>query len=137
MPLDDQLLAAYRDTRYHVRHAGGIDFYIDKRSDELAALHDEKGVGSSAFITAWNPRSEETPREENDARNERLRRDLEALGLSWIGAEGIGPTGWREESFLVLGISLEDATALARKYAQNAIVFTRSDGVPRLEVTRA
>jgi hypothetical protein len=138
MPADiaPDLLAAYLATRYHVRHGGGFDFYIERRSADLLALHAEQRVDGSAFITAWNPESEGTPREENEARNARLLRDIEALGLRALPAEGIGPTGWREESFLVPGISRDDAVALARKYRQNAIVWAAADGVPRLEITR-
>lgn len=133
--LPPELLAAYLDTRYHVRWRGGIDFHIGHRSDDLAALHRDLGVRTSAFITAWNPRSDPTPRELNDARNQRLRADIEALGLRALAAEGIGPTGWREESFLVLGPTLEQARDLAKRYDQNAIVFVGEDEVPKLEVT--
>jgi len=138
MPADlaPDLLAAYLATRYHVRQGGGFDFYIERRSADLLELHATAGVAGSAFITAWNPRSEGTPREENDARNAALRHDIEALGLPAVPAEGIGPTGWREESYLVPGITREDVVALARKYRQNAIVVIAADGVPRLEITR-
>ena len=138
MPADlaPDLLAAYLATRYHVRHGGGLDFYIERRSADLLALHAAERVAGSAFITAWNPESEGTPLEENEARNAALRGDIEALGLRVLPAEGIGPTGWREESYLVPGITRDDAVALARKYRQNAIVLIAEDGVPRLEITR-
>ena len=138
MPADlaPDLLAAYLATRYHVRHGGGFDFHIERRSADLLALHAAERVDASAFLTAWNPESEGTPREENETRNAALRGDIEALGLRVLPAEGIGPTGWREESYLLPGISRDDAIALARKYGQNAIVVIAADGVPRLEITR-
>lgn len=39
---------------------------------------------------------------------------------------GVGETGWREESFLIVGNSRDVARALGRRYGQNAIVAGRT-----------
>jgi hypothetical protein len=135
MALPPDLLAAYLATRYHLRRDPGVDFFIGRRSEELAQLLASANATTAAFLSAWNPASRPTDRAENDARNRQLLDDIAALGLEAIAGEGIGPTGWREESFFVAGLGLEQARALARRYRQNAIVFVERDGSARLEIT--
>ncbi|MBY0227781.1 MAG: DUF3293 domain-containing protein [Gemmataceae bacterium] len=103
-----ELDRAYRDTDY--RAALRVD---------APALID---ADSWAFLTACNPMSETLPDEENAARTEALRRDLAAYRV--VDGEAASPDGtWREASFLVLEITLDDARALAVKHRQAAFLF--------------
>jgi hypothetical protein len=58
----------------------------------------------------------------------------------WHSIAGIGqdPTGERrgEASFLVLGISQEEAYTLGKTLSQNAIVFCGDDAIPALMWTK-
>jgi hypothetical protein len=86
-------------------------------------------VNSSAFITAYNPNSEATDAETNEAMQKTFTSEVEAQWIA-IPGEGADPTGqWPvEKCLLILGIDLEQALVLGRKYHQVAILFTTQDG---------
>jgi hypothetical protein len=117
----DNLLQAYLTTHYHIR---GIahPLLIGHPSPEADALCTAEGATSWAFITAWNPMSQELPDADNAARNEQLRRDLAAYTVHT--GRGQDPVGlWpAEESFFVIGIPRATAVRLAHTYRQRAIV---------------
>lgn len=135
----DDLLAAYRRTEYRVAD-GGYAFVlrIDEPSDSLRTCHAAFGVDCSTFITGWNPRSEPTPRDVNEAAMARLEREIETRGLFVLHGIGVDPTGeWAgEPSLLVLGLDAAHGVALARDYGQHAIVCAAEDAVPRLVICR-
>lgn len=85
-----------------------------------------------AFITAWNPMSQPLPLQENRERAARLAAELGARAvLAGLGVPD--EPGWTpEESLLVLGIGIDDAVALARRYMQRAIVAGDYGGPARL-----
>lgn len=73
-------------------------------------------------VTAWNPGS--TPREvgENHAANARLRDDLETRGAAVRPIVGRSADGtWREPSFAVWNLSVDEASRLAAAHGQHAI----------------
>jgi hypothetical protein len=123
----DDLLEAYRRTRYQAQTPGGrIVLRHGEHSPALDRLLDAGSPGW-AFITAWNPGS--NPRLSLDE-NRRRQKDLEAaLSQHYriFGGEGVGDDGrWpAEESVLVLGISREEALAIGRQFGQFAIVAGR------------
>lgn len=129
--LDEALQRAYQSTEYRVPEEGLV-LRVGVKCPEVAALHEKRGVSSSAFITAWNPQSKKLDGAANQRRNTLLASDLKALGLPFIDAEGVGADGWRELSYLVLGATGEQAQALGYTYGQNAFVFVDSSGVPEL-----
>jgi hypothetical protein len=135
MPVDAALLAAYRRTEYRVDDAGyAFVLRIDVPSEELRRCHDAFGVTCSTFITAWNPRSLPTPQAQNDSAMARLEQVLTAMGCRWLRGEGVDPDGdWPgEPSLLVLGLDEPAAVTLARRFNQNAFVWTGLDATPRL-----
>ena len=135
--LGPELLVAYLRTEYRVDDAGhAFVLRIDVPSEELRKCHDALGVTCSTFITAWNPRSTPTPRDQNEAAMVRLEQALAALGCRWLRGEGVDPDGeWPgEPSFLVLGLDEPAAVGLARRFDQHAIVWSGADGTPRLVV---
>jgi hypothetical protein len=117
-----KLIQNYKETLYSVD--GLIDpIQIDHKHRELDHLLVEKSVTTWAYITAWNPKSERRDDSVNFAANEKLKQDIRAMGYET--SPGVGRDHhetWHEDSFLVLGISKEEAIELGKKYEQNAIV---------------
>ena len=77
-----------------------------------------------AVITAWNPGGEQRPDERVNRRaNERLAAHLDArLAERWPAANAPG-SRWREESFAVLGLDLDEAWRLGEAFQQRAIFY--------------
>jgi hypothetical protein len=130
-----ELAEAYHRTEFRVADRGW-EFVLQhgEHSKVLEACHAAFGVSCSAYITAWNPRSELTAPEVNRAAQTRLEAELTALGLPFLHGEGLDPTGsWPgEPSVLVLGISRDDAQRLGLAFGQNAIVVAGRDAVARV-----
>jgi len=64
--------------------------------------------------------------------------ELDEAGYSYL--EGIGQhssNGWiGEKSYLVFGLTLDDAKALGTRLEQNAIVWSGADAIPQLILLR-
>ncbi|SEJ82738.1 DUF3293 domain-containing protein [Paraburkholderia diazotrophica] len=131
-------IQAYLETHYCVHGSMPTTLKIGEFNASLAAIHDAHAVRNSAFITACNPFS----RMLDDAANVDLQRalalELSQRGLTFIGGIGRHPSnGWPgEPSFLVPGISVEDAKALGMQFGQNAVVWSGGDAVPQLVLLR-
>lgn len=133
------MIEAYRTTRFRV-HAGTE--VIELVAGQCSAPLDEwllgVGAGSWAFITAWNPRSEQLSLEENTQRQKLLCQELEQEGLSWVREEGVSEDGqWREPSVLIANVAWAWAEALGMRYEQNAIVVGRPHSAAALLFTEA
>ena len=134
-PVPTDLVEAYARTEFRVADRGwAFVLRIGETSAALATCHATFGVSESAYLTAWNPRSEPTSREANDAAQARLEAELQAAGHALLHGEGVDPSGdWPgEASVLVLGIAAEDAARFGRAYGQNAIVVAGREAVPQL-----
>lgn len=85
-----------------------------------------------AFITAWNPGSIPLSGEENMQRNQALTKEL--CVWTTIRGRGIPDDGdWTpEESFLVLGISEQDALLVGKRWGQAAVVYGECNHPARL-----
>jgi len=129
---DLELDRAYRQTTFRADIGNGaLELQIGTVSSKLQELLKVHHVSTWAFLTAQNPRSHPLPDDENKRANEALR--LAVSGRVVFPGEGVSPNGeWREESFLVLGVSLEEADALAVRFQQTAFVFGAEYGAPRL-----
>ncbi len=134
MKPDSELIRAYLNTTYEV-YEPNIIIRIGEHNEKLDKLLIEHEEHSWMFITAHNPGSRKLSDNENSERNSSLLADLDSYKV--FKGRGIGDTEkWDpEESYLVLGIPLSEATALGKKYGQNAIVFGRSGGLPELVLT--
>ena len=123
--ISETLLSAYEETHYCVFHEPPFALQIGVRSEEAAQLHQDHEVHSSVFLTACNPFSQPLSEQENRCRQVELERTIARQG--WVAKRGIGrhPTNdWpAEPSFLILGISIDQAMALGRRFDQNALVF--------------
>lgn len=123
--LAPELELAYRNTAYKVP-ALNLEIRIGQYSPSLDALLKQQNAATWAFITAYNPGVLLTE-EQNRARLEALRRVI--VGYRYFEGEGVGEDEeWLpEKSFLVIGISREDAIKLGKRFNQNAIVFGKVD----------
>jgi hypothetical protein len=132
--LSAELLQAFADTQYIVHHEAPFTMHIGQPCPELKALMDEHNAFSAAFITAWNPFSQNLNAKENQFRQDELKVNLNKRGLICIDGIGQHPSNnWPGElSVLVLGLDLEAAKSLARHYEQHAFVWAPADGVPQL-----
>lgn len=103
-------------------------------SDALLACHKRNRVECSAFITALNPLSQQLSAQENEERHQALMAEIKSQSLSFLPGKGKHPSNnWpAEQSVLVLGLSLEAAKTLGRRFEQNAVVWAGRDGVPEL-----
>lgn len=134
---------AYRETHYEVQAddtLGNAPFMlkIGEYCEALRDVHARRQVDRSAYLTACNPYSEQYDERRNAASQTGLYAEIEERGLRCFPGVGKHPTGpWPgEDSFLVLGLSLEDAKALGRQFEQNAIVWCGADAVPKLILLR-
>jgi len=152
--LEALLIRAYLDTNYGVRVGvfGGADvasgfgdspdgeftLNVGTASMKLIALHKRHSVDCSAYITPYNPFSKSLSDSENKIRLIALRKQLQKRSLRWLEGIGAHPDGqWAgEQSFLILGLSLESAKLLATEQDQNAFVWAPKDGIPKLVLLR-
>jgi len=86
-------------------------------------------VQRTALITAYNPFGEQVLPSINQSNQEQLLTEIESR-WNHLPAEGYDPSGqWTAEpSLLVIGISLDDALGLGRKYEQHAILYVDDSG---------
>jgi len=122
--LSEELLNAYKATTYRVSDPE-FDIRIGKLHPSLDRFMEKSGHSTWAFITAWNPKSQELSIDENRARSQALTDRLKSHELSVYNALGIPDKGdWTpEESLLILGIPRKQAIELGEELVQNAIVF--------------
>ncbi len=114
-----------------------IEFKINEYNEALARLITDHGVDGACLITAFNPLGQQVSIDENAEANRLLEDAIVATGLPYFRAQGGDPKGeWKEDSYLVLGISLEKAQEMGNLYQQNAIVWINKDGLPALEWLR-
>ena len=129
-----ELLQAFVETHYLVRHQPPFTLHIGQKSAALDKLLNDSGQACAAFITAWNPMAQALSVEENRMRQTRLEEELSSRGLKFIRGIGQHPSnGWpAEDSVLVLGIQAEFAHSLCRQFGQLACVFYQGCGVAEI-----
>lgn len=125
----DALDAAYCATSYRV---GKLALRIGEPHPWLDRLLENRGLERYAYLTAANPGSAPLPAAENAARMRALSKELEGF-VVLRGAAHADDGAWEPEpSFLVLGVSRDDAAALGRRFGQNAILVGERGGAPEL-----
>ncbi len=126
MATSTELFDAYWKTTYRSEIDGQpIAIHPGKTCPGLDAILKAKRKRSWAFVTACNPHSIPATAEANQLAQEKLRKVIERNG--WTCFPGSGEPGdhqWlAEPSFLVLGITCDEARSLGVRFAQNAVVF--------------
>lgn len=136
--LSEELLGKFRQTDYIVDDDPPLVMKIGERSDALRVLFASFAVESGAFLTAWNPGGKLTGLDDNYDRQAELLGEIEHLRLNYLVGEGVHPSGeWREDSYLVLGITEAEATRLAAQFGQAAYLWLPMSGVPELKITNS
>jgi hypothetical protein len=138
--LSKTLVNSYRVALYRVLTGNSKSFVlkIKKKSPDLEALMKSHNLFTAAYVTAYNSQGKQTEPHINIKQQKNLLGDIRRTGLPFLEGFGEDPTGrWKSEpSFLVLGISLEEAEALGERSGQNAIVWMEDDYVPQLVMLR-
>ncbi len=131
----DELFDSYRRTNYSAETPlGTIRLRVGERNDDLARLLKRYEATSWAFVTAFNPGSQQLATEESLQRHSQLEESLRRQMLTFFPGEGVGDdSSWPpEKSVLILNISRERAVHLARGFGQNAILVGVESDVPEL-----
>jgi hypothetical protein len=136
--LSPSLVQTYRNTDYRVGYPPSFVLHIGQYSPELVAEHSRHNVKSSLFITASNPYGKLLDPAVNFSRYTLLLGDLRIQNLIAEEASGQHPSGnWpAERSLIVYGVDLKLARELGASHNQNAVVWTDSDGIPKLILLR-
>ncbi len=132
--LPPALIQAYRETDYRVLAEPPFVLTVGMASLKLIRLYQAHKVACAAFVTAFNPFSQELTADENHCRQAELAKELTRRGLEFVEGVGQHPSGnWPgEPSFLVFGLKLEAAKSLGISFDQNAIIWCGADCVPDL-----
>lgn len=136
--IDEDTVRAYRQTHYRVEGTPSFVLRVGVTSSELLQLYETCHTCCAAFITACNPRGERLDAATNASLNDQLVLDLRAAGRMFLPGIGEHPVNdWPgEPSYLVSGLSRDEASALGRRHEQNAIVWCGEDAVPELILLR-
>lgn len=130
-----EILKAYRATTYWIETpAGRIALRAGERSPKLDRLLSKHGADAWAFITAWNPRSEQLAADTNAQRQRGLESYAAEQGYVVIPGVGVPERGtWTpEKSCLVLGIKEAGARRLGASAGQYAILAGRKGAAARI-----
>jgi hypothetical protein len=94
----------------------------------------ERSAHCAAFITAWNPFSQQLSEQENKDRQQELKAKLKTRGLAFVDGIGQHPSNeWPgEPSLLIFNLNRESAKVLAAQYEQHAFVWSGETAVPEL-----
>ncbi len=136
--IDQKLIFAYEATHFQVKTNPAFTLNVNKESRELRSLFKKNKATNAAFISAWNPYGKSLSVEDNQSRNEQLKNVLIIRNLKFIEGFGQDPLAqWSgEESFLILGIDLEESKKLGAQFEQNAVIWSDIDAVPKLILLR-
>lgn len=132
------MVQAYLETEYRVFAEPGFTLRVGQASTELLAAHKFHRTDCSAFLTACNPYSQAFDAALNAQRQDALANELKQRSLAFAPGIGQHPgNGWPgEDSFLVYGLTLEAAKALATRLEQNGFLWSGADAIPQLILLR-
>ena len=133
-PIDPALWEAYENTHFIVQSNPEFVLKNGQYSEELKQLFIHRSLSTAAFITAYNPFSQQLSEDENLERQEKLVKEIQSRGLNMLRGLGQDPDQkWEgEPSLLILDIALEAAKKIARTYEQNAFVWCDESCTPQL-----
>jgi hypothetical protein len=122
------LIDSYLATEYWIFTTPPFCIKVQEENSSLFDFLKSNKYQSWAFITAWNPYSQEKNLEENTHQNLLLKKEIIEHSFDYYLAEGrLGD--WMEKSFFVLGISRDEVVLLGKEFGQNAVLFGVIDEV--------
>ena len=132
--ISKELWQAYLETDFKVFAENSFTMKVGQYSSELNSIIKKSKYSSAAFITAYNPYSQQLSDAENVARQEQLKIEIAKRGLTTIEGVGQHPSNqWPgEPSLLILGLNKAAAATLARQLEQNAFVWIDETSIPQL-----
>lgn len=131
--MDATLIESYTKTEYKIFEPP-ITIKVGQICIGLEELLEEHKQNSWAFISASNPYSKKISEELNMERLDRLKEKLLHYSI-YMGAAICQDPKWNPElSFLVLGISKEEACRLGLLFEQNAVVVGSKGKIAELVV---
>ena len=132
--ISKELWQAYLETDFKVFSENPFTLKVGHYSDELNSIIKKSKCSSAAFITAYNPYSQQLTDTENVARQEQLKIEIAKRGLTAIEGIGQHPSNqWPgEPSLLILGLNKAAAATLASQLEQNAFVWSDETSIPQL-----
>jgi|GEM_PF-1036838 len=122
------LRRAYRATNYVVSVAGLARFTLraGQHHPHFDAWLRNQQATSAILITAWNPGSRRQSAARNIAANKTLAEWLEQHAYQYMPTEHrAAQPEWNERGFAVLNMQWQQGITLAKRWGQNAILFTR------------
>lgn len=118
---------------YIVEDEPPLVLHVGEQNDGLRILLASFGVETAAFLSAWNPQGTVAANDENLDRQADLLNEIEKLRLNYfVGAAQDPGNDYREENYLVLGISRDQAAELAKHFGQPGFVWLDMRGLPEL-----
>ena len=132
--ISQELQSIYTQTIYRVCLEGkDILLRVGMKSKEMNLLLEKLEKEKFAFITAANPFSLLKSEEDNKKLNQKLEDKIKEKKYFYIKGIGESPDGnWKEESFCILGIDLEEAKFLSKEFSQNAFLFGKKNTITDL-----
>jgi hypothetical protein len=130
-----ELIAAYRAAAYEVDVGESvICFRIDQPCPALDGLLRGRGVTSAVLLTAYNPRSQKRPADENMQAHRALLDAVAQRGNDSLPSRGRDPDdNWpAEPGLLILDLSRAEGLALAHRFEQYAFVWIETSQAPAL-----
>lgn len=128
------LLLAYLAADYRWQHGGqwhDLRIGLPAPGPELAYPE----AGGFALLSAWDPQSVPRPEATNRRADQALHGALLASGRIFVPAFSSAPDrSWREPSWLVMDLAMDDLDALGRRFGQLGMVAWRRGEAVRLRM---
>jgi len=131
------LVHSYLVADYRWQHDGDWhDLRLGLPAPALEMLCPE--VQTFGLLSAWNPHSIKFSEIDNRNADHALHDDLNDTGLHYCAAFASAPNrSWREPSWIVAGMAVEDFDALSRYYGQLGTIWWNRGELARLRIDAA
>ncbi len=132
-----ELMRAYLTADYKWERGGHWhDVMIGLPTPGLELAYPE--ATSFGMLSAWNPFSVEREDHINRQEDEKLQHELSDAGVTCLAAFASAPNRtWREPSWLVFGMDVDDFDALASRYGQLGTLWWRPGEAVRMRMAAA
>ena len=132
----EDMSKAFAEMHFIVHAGEDVTVKSGEINDELLSLMRSRKLDTCAFVTACNPLIRQRPSKQRDQQHEDLLKELKNRSLAYLPASCRRtvdkPT--HDKSVLVLGISLEAAKTLAKRFNQQAVLWCDINGKDVLAV---